>query len=58
MQGVKKEEVSMHDMRDMFTILKKQKQGLDLMNQSIADSTRQLMVMEKELDTCARRGPK
>jgi len=50
--------VSNEDLRDIFTVLKKQKEGLDLMSESISDSTRQLMVMERELDSCSKSGPK
>ena len=42
--------MSDEDLRDMFKLLKKQKEGLDILTSSVNDSTRQLMVMEREID--------
>lgn len=39
-QKSKKEGFSAEDLKDMFQILKKQKEGINIMNQSINDSTR------------------
>ena len=39
-QKSKKEGFSDEDLKDMFQILKKQKEGINIMNQSINDSTR------------------
>jgi len=36
----------------MFKVLKKQKEGIDILKSSVNDSTRQLMIMERELDLC------
>lgn len=38
------------DLEDMFKVLKKQKKGIDLLTESVNESTKQLMVMERELD--------
>jgi len=46
----RRDSVSDEDLRDMFKLLKKQKEGLDILTSSVNDSTRQLMVMEREID--------
>jgi len=46
----RKNSISDEDLRDMFKLLKKQKDGLDILTNSVNDSTRQLMVMEREID--------
>ena len=38
------------DLDDMFKVLKGQKEGIEILNKSVNESTRQLMVMERELD--------
>lgn len=38
------------DLEDMFKVLRKQKEGLDILTKSVNDNTRQLMVMEREID--------
>lgn len=38
------------DLDDMFKVLKGQKEGIEILNKSVNESTRQLMIMERELD--------
>ena len=38
------------DLKQIFTVLRKQKQGIDKMVSSVNQSTRQLMLMEREVD--------
>lgn len=45
------------DLGQMFKVLRKQKQALDTMVESVNTSTRQLMVMEREMDMMQGGGP-
>ena len=45
-----KESFTDEDFRDMFKVLKRQKEGLDILTNSVNENTRQLMVMEREVE--------
>lgn len=47
---VTRDTITDEDLKDMFNILKKQKQGIEILNQSINQSTRDLITMERELN--------
>lgn len=49
-QRKRRDSISDEELRDMFKVLKKQKEGIDVLTQSINESTRQLMIMEREVD--------
>ena len=46
----REQEITDDDLQDMFNVLKKQKRGIDILTESINESTRQLMVMEREIE--------
>jgi hypothetical protein len=48
--SVRNDKITDEDLRDMFKVLKRQKEGIEILNGSINESTRQLMVMEREID--------
>lgn len=51
--GLKEEEhveISNEDLRDLFGILKSQKEGLQVLNDSVNKSARELTCIEKELN--------
>jgi len=41
----------------MLKVLRKQKEGINIMTESINDSTRQLMIMEREIDLHCKKRP-
>lgn len=47
---VEKQQISDSDLRDMLRVLSKQKEGIEILQNSVNDSARQLMVMDRELD--------
>lgn len=49
-QKKRRDSISEDELRDMFKVLKKQKEGIDVLTTSINESTRQLMIMEREVD--------
>lgn len=46
----RRDSITDEDLKDMFSVLHKQKQGIQILNDSINSSTRDLMVMERELN--------
>ena len=44
------DEITDEDLQDMFNVLKKQKKGIDVLTSSVNESTRQLMVIEREIN--------
>ena len=46
----REQEITDDDLQNMFNVLKKQKRGIDILTESINESTRQLMVMEREIE--------
>lgn len=44
-----KNAISDEDLFDIVRVLKKQKQGIDILNDSVNESARQLMVMDREI---------
>ena len=49
-EETREQEITDDDLQDMFNVLKKQKRGIDILTESINESTRQLMVMEREIE--------
>ena len=42
--------ISDEDLRDMLKVLKKQKESMDILQGSVNENTRQLIIMEREID--------
>ena len=49
-EHIEKQQISDSDLRDMLRVLQKQKEGIEILQNSVNDSARQIMVMDKELD--------
>ena len=49
-QEIDKQQVEDADLREIFNVLKSQKQGIEILQKSVRSSASQLLVMDKEIN--------